>query len=156
MRHRRCYAPERLDALRQLPTLESCTHEELACLDAFMTGRIIPAGRRLTVEGAVARECLLVEQGSIRITTGREELTLLAHGEWVGEQALLDGGLHTATVTTLTDTVVGALTRRELASVLAEIPSLAQQLTAPAYERYEQDARSLQGFSFLDARPSVA
>jgi len=156
MRNRRGYTPERLDALRQLPSLASCTREELACLDANMAGRIVPAGRRLTIEGSVARECFLLEQGSIRITRGRHELSLLGHGEWVGEQALLDGGLYRATVTTLTETAVGVLTRQELSSVLAEVPSLARQMTAPAYARFEREARSVPEVPMLDARPSVA
>jgi CRP/FNR family transcriptional regulator, cyclic AMP receptor protein len=120
----------RIAALRRLAPFAACTQPELILIDALTTGLLLPAGEVLTKEGNVGRQCFLVEGGTVGLSRSGQDLALAGPGDWVGELDLLDGTRRTVTATTLTPTTVSVLDRREFASLLAQVPSVAERVRA--------------------------
>ena len=62
----------------------------------------VRAGEVLVREGARNRQFVLLQEGTLRVTRGGEQVAELGAGDFVGELSLLGDGTATATVTTAT------------------------------------------------------
>jgi CRP-like cAMP-binding protein len=85
--------------LRTLAPFRELTSKQLARVDQMLTAVEVPAGTRLTTEGATGREAFIIVSGHAAITIGGQHVATLGPGEIVGEMALLDHQPRTATVT---------------------------------------------------------
>jgi CRP-like cAMP-binding protein len=79
-----------------------CSKKELAELDPLFTPLDIPAGRVLMREGDLARDCFIVIEGHAVAERAHATLGEFTTNAVVGALALVDGSLHTATVTAAT------------------------------------------------------
>jgi CRP-like cAMP-binding protein len=79
-----------------------CSKKELAALDPLFTPLDIPAGRVLMREGDLARDCFIVLEGHAVAERAHATLGEFTTNAIVGALALVDGSLHTATVTAAT------------------------------------------------------
>ncbi|HTL84949.1 MAG TPA: cyclic nucleotide-binding domain-containing protein [Acidimicrobiia bacterium] len=79
-----------------------CSKRELAALDPLCTPLDIPAGRVLMREGDLARDCFIVLEGHAVAERAHTTLGEFTAHAVVGALALVDGSLHTATVTAAT------------------------------------------------------
>ncbi|CAN5193295.1 hypothetical protein BH20ACT5_BH20ACT5_26030 [soil metagenome] len=70
--------------------------------------RTLPPGATLTLQGEPRTELYLVLDGVLSVDVDGQELGLLGPGALVGERALLEGGVRTATVTARTPVRVAA------------------------------------------------
>jgi CRP-like cAMP-binding protein len=78
------------------------TDEELLRIDQLTTMIRVRAGRKLTVEGLVGRDCMIVIEGRARVTRECSAIAEIGPGEMIGEMALLDGRPRSATVEAMT------------------------------------------------------
>jgi len=124
----------RIETLRSLPPFAACTRRELELADSVMTRISLRAGTMLTRQGAVARECYLVEEGVVGVVRDDEQIAEIGPGEWAGELALLDGRIRTATLVTLTDVVLNVMHAGEF-GVLRDIPSVGADVNGVAATR---------------------
>ena len=88
----------------------------------------LPAGRVLCEQGAVGREAFVIVAGTAEVRRNKKKVATLGPGDCVGELALLDHGLRTATVTAATDCTVLVIGAREFAAIVDEIPAIAHKL----------------------------
>lgn len=74
----------------------------------------IDEGSKLIEQGQPGSTIYLVVDGMLRVEVGGEEVAELGPGAIVGERAVLEGGIATATVTAMTKIKVARLTVAEL------------------------------------------
>ncbi len=94
-----------------------------------------PAGQVLTTEGEPGSEFFIVLEGEVEVRQGDRVIATRRPGDYVGEIALLDKRPRTATVVATTPVSVEVLSRRELLSLLAEVPELSERIMATMAER---------------------
>jgi CRP-like cAMP-binding protein len=86
-----------------LTHLHPLSHEQLAQIAPYASERIIPAGRRLLLEGPFAHELVLIAAGRGLVRCAGETVAELGPGHVFGELAPERPTYETATVTALTD-----------------------------------------------------
>ena len=89
--------------LRSLPLLDGVSDAVVDRLASLMTGVRIPAGDVLVTEGARNQQFFVIEEGTVRVTRGGQQVAELGAGDFVGEVSLLGDGRANATVTAVTD-----------------------------------------------------
>jgi CRP-like cAMP-binding protein len=125
----------RLNALGHIPLLARCTPRQLARIDRLGTPIEVAAGRTLTRQGAIGRECFVTLDGvAVAARAGRRVGTIGA-GSIAGEMALLDGAPRNATVIAGTRMQLLVLTDGEFRELLEIAPALADELARIAAER---------------------
>ena len=119
--------------LASLPLLADAPDAVLARLETLMTPVRVPAGRELVRQGTRNRQFVLVQEGTLQVTRDGRQVAELGAGDFVGELSLLGDGTATATVTTVTDTVVWVSTSAEFSGVLRS--ALGTAIEAAAQDR---------------------
>lgn len=113
-----------------------CTPKQRQRLDSLATVVTVPAGRDLTVQGQRGREFGVVLDGEAIVEIDGTEVARLGSGDHYGELALLDDAhRRRATVTTLTETTVAAMSVREFQQLLHEMPEIANRIMQSALAR---------------------
>jgi CRP-like cAMP-binding protein len=116
--------------LADLPLLAGPSAAELGRVSRSMTPVHVEAGAVLTTEGQPGREAMLVVRGQAVVTRGGEEVAVVGPGELIGEIAVLDGGLRSATVVARTPMDLEVLAVRDFLGALAERPDIARRVMA--------------------------
>jgi CRP-like cAMP-binding protein len=116
------------EMLAQVSLFSGLTKGQLHDISGLATRLDLPAGRRLTTQGAVGQEFVIVlEDGAVVATP--------TAGEWYGEIALLDHRPRTATVVATSDVIVDVIGRREFRELLTRQPQIAEHLQRTMAER---------------------
>jgi CRP/FNR family transcriptional regulator, cyclic AMP receptor protein len=128
----RAYAKHDLGWLRDIELFADCSDRDLDAVMRFVTPLDVPAGRVLTRQGELGRECFVVNDGATWI----ERNGLIGppiRGEVAGELALIDHVPRTATVTTAVPTRVLVMSQREFTSLCrARIANISDRIDAAA------------------------
>lgn len=115
-----------------------CTPRERARLDSLATVVTVPAGRELTHQGQRGLEFGVILDGEAVVEIDGHEVARLSAGDHYGELALLDppgGPGRRATVRTLRETTVAAMTVQEFRMALADLPEVATRIMRTALDR---------------------
>ena len=112
-----------MDTLRRIG-FAGCTKRQLTAANRFMTSLFVSSGQRLTNEGVRARQCMIIESGTVSVQHDGNDIDLLGPGDWIDGDALLSGRVSTATTVALTDLMISAMTQQEFASLAAAVPSV--------------------------------
>src|SRR4051794_19480154 len=129
---------DRQKLLAQVALFSACTDKELDRLAHHAEIVDFRAGDVLMTEGETGHEFYVVIDGEVGVTRGGDTLAKLGPGAYVGEQALLDPGPRTATVTALRDTQAVLLSSREFYAAIDEVPTLARKLLAGTARRLRE------------------
>ena len=124
-----------IDDLAALPPFASVERGQLETLAKFAEELDVPAGTELTHEGRHEGSVYIVVSGSIGIERGGRTVDTIGPGGFFGEIAAIDGGPRTATGRALEDTIVVALSPRQLNDVLDDSPELRATVMAAMEER---------------------
>ena len=124
--------------LGQVSLFSACSDKELERLARHAELVDFRAGEVLMTEGQTGHEFYVVIDGEVGITRGGETVAKLGPGSYAGEQALLDPGPRTATVTALRDTQSVLLSSREFYAAIDEVPTLARKLLAGMARRLRE------------------
>jgi CRP-like cAMP-binding protein len=125
----------RLNELSRIPLLATCTPRQLARIDRLGTPIEVAAGRTLTREGAIGRECFVTFDGVAAASRAGRPVGIIGAGSIAGEMALLDGATRNATVVADTPMQLLVLTDGEFRALLEIAPTLAEDLARIADER---------------------
>ena len=117
----------KISLLRELPTLRGCTDKELIALARLVDMVEVEAGRVLTREGQPGRQAFVVVEGWADVTIRGEPVAAVGPGQFVGEMALLERQLRTATVTARTPMRLLAIGLRDF-PVFADRPHVARAM----------------------------
>ena len=132
--------------------------ERLATMAKIVT---LPAGMLLFMKGDPGDRLYIIVSGLVRIATvspdGQEiTLNLLSDGQMFGEIAILDGGIRTADATTVEETQLLAIERRDLTSLLVENPRVCMRLLYTCAARLRWISQALEDTQFLDLPARLA
>src|SRR3954452_11268690 len=119
---------DRKQLLSNVALFSACTDRELDRLARHAEIVDFRAGDVLMTEGEAGHEFYAIIDGEVGVTSGGETLAKLGPGTYVGEQALLDPGPRTATVTALNDIQAVLLSSREFYAAIDDVPALARKL----------------------------
>jgi CRP-like cAMP-binding protein len=133
---------DRQKLLAQVALFSACTDKELDRLARHAEIVDFQAGDVLMTEGEPGHEFYVIIDGEVGVTSGGDTLAKLGAGAYVGEQALLDPGPRTATVTALRDTQAVLLSSREFYAAIDDVPGLSRKLLAGMAKRLREAAAS--------------
>ena len=133
---------DRQKLLAQVALFSACTDKELDRLARHAEIVDFRAGDVLMTEGETGHEFYVLIDGEVGVTSGGETVAKLGAGAYVGEQALLDPGPRTATVTALRDTQTVLLSSREFYAAIDDVPGLSRKLLAGMARRLRQTTAS--------------
>lgn len=129
---------DRQKLLAQVALFSACTDRELDRLARHAEIVDFQAGDVLMTEGEPGHEFYVIIDGEVGVTSGGQTLAKLGPGTYVGEQALLDPGPRTATVTALGDTQAVLLSSREFYAAIDDVPGLSRKLLAGLAKRLRE------------------
>src|SRR4051812_15207992 len=129
---------DRQRLLSQVALFSACTDKELDRLARHAEIVDFRAGDVLMTEGETGHEFYAIIDGEVGVTSGGQTLAKLGPGAYVGEQALLDPGPRTATVTALGDTQAVLLSSREFYAAIDDVPALSRKLLAGLARRLRE------------------
>jgi len=96
--------PDKLDLselpaiLRSVPLFSGMTDRSIDMIATFAVERSFDDGAVLAQEGDVGDSFIVIRRGSASVDQGGSHLRDLGSGDFLGEIALIDGGVRTATV----------------------------------------------------------
>ena len=126
---------DRQRLLANVALFSACTDKELDRLARHAEIVDFRAGDVLMTEGETGHEFYVIIDGEVGVTSGGETVAKLGPGAYVGEQALLDPGPRTATVTALRDAQAVLLSSREFYAAIDDVPGLSRKLLAGMAKR---------------------
>ncbi len=124
-----------VDDLAELPQFAAVDRGQLETLAKHAEELDVPAGVELTHEGRHEGSVFIVISGSIGIERGGRTVDTIGRGGFFGEIAAIDGGPRTATGRAIEDTVVVAISPRQLNDVLEESSELRAMMMSAMEER---------------------
>jgi CRP-like cAMP-binding protein len=124
-----------VDDLAELPQFATVDRGQLETLAKHAEELDVPAGVELTHEGRHEGSVFIVISGSIGIERGGRTVDTIGRGGFFGEIAAIDGGPRTATGRAIEDTVVVAISPRQLNDVLDESSELRAMMMSAMEER---------------------
>ena len=109
----------------------------------------VPSGGVLFREGENPDTAFLIETGEIEVCVRRGDenivLSRLRTGDLVGEMAVIDESVRTATATAITDCILYRVDRQQIAERLAEADPIIRSLLEGQLKRYRGALAALQG-----------
>lgn len=114
----------KIELLKHVPLFERCSRRELAAIASLADELTLPAGRKLTREGASGREFIVLIEGVADVDRGGKTIGTLGPGDFAGEIALVTGRPRTATVTTRSAARLLVVSAAAFRRLMQEVPSL--------------------------------
>ncbi len=114
--------------LKQVPLFADFDRHDLAHLAPISTQLSIAKGEKLMSEGELAREMVVVLEGTLEVTRNGVHVADIEAGEFAGEMGLLTGHVRNSTVTAKTDVVVLHIDGRSFDDLLENVPQLAVKM----------------------------
>lgn len=109
---------------------------DVAVIATRMDERLVTEGERLMREGANGYSFFVILAGEAEVTRGGETVVRLVTGDFFGEAAVLDRARRNASVTAVTEMVVGEMFGADLAKLDADNPDVHARLRAAIAARH--------------------
>jgi CRP/FNR family cyclic AMP-dependent transcriptional regulator len=144
---------EALDSLRTIPLFAVVDDEALEALADLLIERRIPKHQTIVEEGLPGDYMYVIRDGQVKVTKlsgdGREKiLELLGPGDFFGEMSLLDNAERSASVKSLTETRILALSRNDFLKELRRNPDLSMAVIQELTRRVRQMDEQASSLSF--------
>lgn len=128
--------PERL---KKVPLFASLSKRQLEELGGLSDEVEVAAGTNLAKEGRLAYEFFVIEDGTVEVLhENGAHIADLGAGDFFGEIGLLEHAPRTATVVAKTPVKLIVIASREFATMLADMPEVAQTIKRVAEERLQK------------------
>ncbi len=114
------------------------TPEEIALISASGTRVTLPEGWAPISESTGADKAYIILNGTVSVRSHGDEVAQLGPGDIVGETAILNHSLRTATIVALTPLELIHFTKEQLDRLNVEMPSFHEALEKTAAERFPQ------------------
>jgi CRP-like cAMP-binding protein len=118
-----------------------CDRRELRAIASLCTPIDVRAGRTLTHQGSVGRECFVILAGHAVVERDGVMIAHVGAGSIVGEMALLGDGIRTATVIAASDMTLLVMSRSEFATMRAL--GIGHGTVTPTLEAIVEERRAL-------------
>jgi CRP/FNR family transcriptional regulator, cyclic AMP receptor protein len=127
------------ERLAEVPLFSKLSKKQLREVSSLATRLDFPAGKELTHQGGIGNEFIIVLEGEVEVQIDGEVIATRGPGEYFGEIALLEDRPRTATVVAKTAVACEVIGRREFATLVNDVPEIAQQLQTTMAERLQED-----------------
>ena len=114
----------KVELISRVPLFAGCSKRELGEIASLADELAIPAGRKLTSEGASGHEFVVLVQGAAEVKRGGRLVNRLGPGDFLGEISLVTGQKRTATVTTTKPSRLLVVSAPDFRRLLRGLPSL--------------------------------
>jgi CRP-like cAMP-binding protein len=125
------------DKLAKLNRLEGLSDEDLATVVRAGRHVHLPADWSLIWEKTPADKAYLIVDGEVSVRKGGEEVTRLGPGDVIGEMAIVNHRLRSASVVSLTPLEVIHYTRESLEQLLQDVPAFGDALRGTTADRLD-------------------
>jgi CRP/FNR family cyclic AMP-dependent transcriptional regulator len=109
-------------AMARVPLFSRCSKGELARIAQLADEVDLPAGKKLTKEGATGREFFVLLEGTAEVRRGGKRVSTMHGGDFFGEIALVTNVPRTATVETTSPVHALVITDRAFRQLLRDSP----------------------------------
>jgi CRP/FNR family transcriptional regulator/CRP/FNR family cyclic AMP-dependent transcriptional regulator len=142
-----------LASLRSIPLFSQVSDGDLGSLANLLIERRVPRGKTIVEEDLPGDYMYVIRQGRVKVTKlsgdGREKiLEFLGEGDFFGEMSLLDNAPRSASVKTLAETRILALSRSDFLGVLRRSPDIAMAVIKELARRVRQVDEHASSLSF--------
>lgn len=120
----------KVEFLRGLPLFADCSPADLGEIATVADQIALPAGKRLTTEGASGEELVLIVSGTAAVLRRGQTVATLGPGDVVGEIALLTGRPRSATVVATSPVTILVIARPLFRSLVDRLPGVRSRLNA--------------------------
>ena len=120
------------------------TPQEIARISSAGTRVTLPEGWAPISERTGADKAYIILSGTVSVRQHGEEVAQVGPGDIVGEAAILNHSLRTASIVALTPLELIHFTADQLNRLAVEMPKFGEQLEALAKERFANDAERKQ------------
>ena len=114
----------KVELISRVPLFAGCSKRELGEIAALADELSLPAGRKLTSEGASGREFVVLVEGAAEVRRGGHPVNHLGPGDFLGEISLVTGQKRTATVTTTVPSRLLVVSAPDFRRLLRDLPTL--------------------------------
>lgn len=154
-------AREAVELLARVPLLGGLSERELERIAQVAVPRSFPQGARVFHEGDESDACYVIRSGEVRVTREHSDgraiaLATLGPGEIVGELAMLDGEVRSASVEALSELELLAITARDMRSLLERNPAITAKLVVALTRRVRETNERVARQSFQTVPSRVA
>lgn len=132
----------RIKQLAKLDRFSSFSDDEIKMVVDAATYLTVPEGWAMMSENTPADKAYLILSGEVSVRRGGEEVARVGAGDLVGEMALVNHKLRSATVVTETPLEALHFTAENVATLNAKIPNFSEALTGATEERLARDSGS--------------
>lgn len=132
----------KLARLASSPVFAQLGERKLRELSPYTDDVTVPAGTVLMEEGSRPRELEVLVEGSASVILHGKPVKEVGPGDVIGEMALLNRGLRSATVVTTSETKLIVIDGAHFAALMERFPEIADDLRSLAGARSEEDARA--------------
>jgi CRP/FNR family cyclic AMP-dependent transcriptional regulator len=134
---------EVFDVVKAIPLFSGCNAKELREVARLGTPTSIAAGTKVTTEGAVGRELLIVLDGTATCHVKGKRMAQFGRGDFFGEMSLLDMGPRSATVVADSDMKLLVLDNQEFRYLTEVSPVIAWKILVAMAGRLRNADESL-------------
>lgn len=131
----------KLERLKSSPSFSQLGDRRLKALAPFTDDLEVPAGTTLMKEGSWPHELEVIVEGTADVLIGGEKVGEVTSGAVLGEMALLNRGVRSASVVTTSDTKLIVISGRAFSNLMDKYPEIAEDLKAMAAARSEMNSR---------------
>jgi CRP/FNR family transcriptional regulator len=149
------------ELLARVPLLSGLEPGELERIAQVAIPRSFPKGARVFHEGDRSDACYVIRAGEVRVTREHPDgraiaLATLGPGELVGELAMLDGGVRSASVETLSEVDLLAVSAADLKGLLERNAQITAKLVVALTKRLRETNERISRQSFQTVPSRVA
>ena len=130
----------RIQQLAALDRFKDFSDDEIQMVVDAATYLTVPEGWAMMSENTPADKAYLILSGEVSVRRGGEEVARVGAGDLVGEMALVNHKLRSATVVAETPLEVLHFTDEIVADLVAKIPHFREALLGASEERSQRDA----------------
>ncbi len=150
-----------VELLAQVPLLSGLDPSELERIAQVAIPRSFPKGARVFHEGDESDACYVIRSGELRVTREHSDgraiaLATLGPGELVGELAMLDGGIRSASLEALSDVELLALSATDMRGLLERNAQMTAKLVVALTRRLRDANERITRQSFQTVPSRVA
>jgi CRP-like cAMP-binding protein len=126
-----------LDAslLKKIPLFAEVPEDDLQKIATFATTEEFPSGATVVKEGGYSNHFYAIQEGSVKIERGGDELAQLGPGDVFGEQGLLERQERSASVVAASPLRVIKIEHWELSRMRKSMPQVVAELQRKVAER---------------------
>src|SRR6187401_312405 len=150
-----------VELLARVPLLSGLEPTELERIAQVAIPRSFPKGARVFHEGDRSDACYVIRSGEVRVTREHSDgraiaLATLGPGELVGELAMIDGGVRSASVEALTDVDLLAVSAADMKGLLERNAEITAKLVIALTKRLRETNERISRQSFQTVPSRVA